>query len=312
MRHKFLIDRSGFHIHDGAFAVGHLPPGAVELQVNGGLRQRHGVVGRVEHQHLAAVGHLVHRVVHTVVVSAENHIEAGHFARHLRRGVLAVVVGHDAALVAAMEKPHYQVGVLVALQKIHPIACALHYRCETQSAPNRLGEPVGNGRCEHTQHSHLHALTVHDGVRHGVGKTGAAVKNVGTERWARHFARPLVVHGVARLHIVVAKRLCIVLHIVDYACRHIFLVGGNVVVIVTQRAALQNVAIVEQHHAIGSRLAQVVHIGTHTSHRPVNCLAANKINGEKTAVHVGGFQKMQLCLVALHRCSHRCYAHRCR
>ncbi len=64
------------------------------------------------------------------------------------------------------------------------------------------------------------------------------VYNIGSQHGAMHLFYPLVVHFMPRFYVMIAYSLGIIAHIVDDACRHVFIVRLEIIIIITDGLAL--------------------------------------------------------------------------
>ena len=95
----------------------------------------HGIVGRIEANHLLASYIGDGFGMACVVVTKEYQVESRNLACHLHRGVLVVFGCLDASFLTAMEESYHYIGLFVLLYVFHPLACARHHILETHAAP---------------------------------------------------------------------------------------------------------------------------------------------------------------------------------
>ena len=161
-----------------------------------------------------------------------------------------------------MEETEDKVGALYFLDILHPFLSAADHLFKLDALPDVLCEPVGDGRGEHADDGNLDAIDVVDRVRlearvdvFGVGRpVGAGMDDVGAQQWTAHLTDPLVVNLMARLDIVVAYGLCIVLHIVDDPGSEVLVLRHHVVGPINAGLALKDVAIVDEQQILGAEL----------------------------------------------------------
>ena len=186
-----------------------------------------------------------------------------------------------------MEQSDDQVRLLVPAEVINPLAGTSHHFLKVQAAPQRLVEPVGNGRCQHAENGNTDALPLHDGVGGHVGLSCMRVDDVGTKHGTLHLADPLVIDVVPGFHVVVAEGLCVVLQVVDDLCRDVRHVRLHIIIIVADGLSLQDVAVVQQHHGILAVLtAQLLDKRADACHRTGLVTIVEEVEGHERAMHV--------------------------
>ena len=261
---------------------------------------------RVEQQHLSAFAVLDPEVVLLVVVAEEHDVESRYLAGYGLRGILLVAVSPYAAALAGVEQAEDQVALFHLLQVLHPLLGTAYHFLKLQPFPYRLVQPVGDGWRQHTDDGNLHAFAVEHGVGVDVGQAGCRADDVGPQRWAAHLANPLVVDLMARLDVVVADGLAVVLHVVHHLGSYVLLARCHEVRPVACGLSLQYVAVVNQQQLVAVLLAEAVHVGVHPRQRSLDGLCFfHEVVGEEVAVYVARLHHLQpngfLCLC---HCSH--------
>ena len=117
-----------------------------------GNAESHSSIARVEHIYRVSVDVGQFLGTGTVVVAVEDDVEAGHVQGHPFRCVLAtkrMVFGKvlNLRLVARVEEPHHQVGMLFLLDDFHPFFGSGFQLFETQPRTKAVGYPGDDIRC---------------------------------------------------------------------------------------------------------------------------------------------------------------------
>ena len=184
--------------------------------------------------------------------------------------------------------------MLHLLQVLDPLLGTADHLLKLQPLPQRLVQPVGDGRRQHADNAYLDALAVENGVGLHVGILGLAVNDVGAEGWTSHFANPLVVHLVARLDVVVTHRLCVEVHVVDDAGGYVLPLGHDEVRPVAGWLSLQNVAIVNEQQVLAVFAAQLLDVCVDANQRALQGLFLHEVIREEMPVDVAGLYDSQL------------------
>ena len=253
------------------------------------------IAAGIDAEHLLAflVGNPV--VVHLMVVSEEDDVEARHLLGHSLRSVLLVFISLDTALQSGMEQSENQVGLLHILDILHPFLGAAGHLFKLHAFPYRLVQPVGNGGCQHTDDTDLHTVDVMRGVglQSGIDalRIGLAIlvfflHDVRTQQRTAYLANPLVVHLMSGLDVVVAHRLCIVFHVVDHLCCQVHVLGHHVVRPVHTGLSLQYIAVVYQQQVVAVLLALLGDIGVGTGQCSVDGLVVHEVPRKEMSVHI--------------------------
>ena len=199
-----------------------------------------------------------------------------------------------------MEKTDDHIGMLVGLYIAYPFLGSGYHILEAQSTPKILREPVGDGGREHTEDGDSHSSALDDGVGLQIGIARLGVDDVGSEQRKVECLMPGIIDGMARLHVVVADGLGVILQIFAHLCGDVGLCSVDKVGIVGQRLSLQDVAIVEQHH-VAAGLAQGIYISAHPCHRPILWLKGRVVVGEEATMHIAGLYNVDFhCLGFCH------------
>ena len=200
------------HIHDASLLLGYAPLSVPLHELDRGQGHLARVVGRVQADYLLALAVLHHRLVRPVVVSEEYDVKSRHLLGHPSRGVLRIVLRHDAAVPSRVEEADDHVRMLPILHLLDGSPCRGHHVVEAQSAPQILLQPTGDGWRDHADDRHLHlAVLAQHAIGQGVGLSRLRVDDVGSQNWRVALPDPFVIDPVARLHVVVAQRLCVIL-----------------------------------------------------------------------------------------------------
>ena len=159
-----IVQRADVVQGAGSFMAAHL-----SLLIDAEIHIHHGhavsIAARVDARHVLSAfrGHFLH--VAGVVMSIENEIKTLHILSRLPCGILLVVVSHDAFIHARMQQANHEVRILFLSHNLHPSFGTLTDVLKTQSLPDFLWNPVGNGRGDETNHSNLQSLAVKHLVR---------------------------------------------------------------------------------------------------------------------------------------------------
>ena len=263
------------------------------------------IAGRIQTRHSLTL--FVHHdaVAWCVVVSIENQVETRNLLSHHLRSILAVCIRDDTAVPAAVEQTDDDIRLFILLHILHPIFGRGYHLVESQSAPQRFAQPVGNCRRHHTDDHHLYAVAIENGEWCHVGRSCGLVNDVGSQHGTVYVANPFVVNIMPRFHIVIAEGLCIVLHVVDDFGSDVLAVGLDIIGIVAHGLSLQDVAVVEQDDILAVFLAQVVYIGRYTCQRTFQFCSLYKIVWEKTAVNITCLDDSERYGFLLSHCMHR-------
>ena len=228
-----------------------------------------------------------------MVVAEEDDVESAHLLGHLQRLVLAVFCSGDTVVLTRMEQAHDQIGMLIGFDVGHPLACRLHHVVESQPAPQFFSKPTWDGGGQHADDRNAHAVPLYYCIRSQVRLSRLSVYDVGSQEGVVHCLFPSVVNMMACFHVVVAYGLGIIPHVVADPCRDIGL--GRIYEIreVAHGLALQDVAVVEQHHRV-SFLPQLPHVVAHACQRPRLGLSRDVVVGEEASVYVARLDDMDL------------------
>ena len=292
--HEILIDRTICHIYNLAchlfVSYHHLLLSVhlffVECEGNFCICHANGVVGRIQTNHLLSVCVGYGFVVARMVVAEENQVEARHFFCHLDRGVFIIFGSLDTSVFSAMEKADDDIRFLILLKKFHPFAGVCYHVLKFQSAPEILREPVWNGRSNHSQNSHLHALAIQDKIRLNVWLACRSADDVGTQDWAVEFFYPFVVNRMTRFNIMISKYLRIILQVVYHIGSHVSCLSIYIIIIIAGRLALQNIAILQEDEVILVIFSQIVYVGRNARQGSCFWLTVDEIVREERAVHI--------------------------
>ena len=178
-----------------------------------------------------------------MIMPEEDDVESRNVAGDIFRLVLIVVESAYSAVPSAMEETDYHVGILLVSDDVDPFGSRFRHILEMHSAPQFLVKPIGYRWCYHTNHCYPHSLALDDGVGLDVWFASGIVDNVCPKNRAIQFANPFVIHGMPRLHVMVAHRLCVVSQPVDYLCRGIGQFGFDKVGVVACGLALQYITV---------------------------------------------------------------------
>ena len=214
-----------------------------------------------------------------------------------------------------MEQTYQQVGLLLFLDVFHPFAGTCRHLLELHTLPYLLVQPTGNGRCQHAYDAYLHTVSDKGSVGlqvavdvpwHSLVRLAALLYDVGAQQRTAYLAHPLVVHLMARLHVVVANGFNIIFHVVDDAGSQIHLVRRYEVRPVHAGLSLHNVAIVYQQQVLPILLAFLFNIGISASQRPVDGLTLHEVPWKEIAMHVTRLYHLQTDGLITFRSTHRC------
>ena len=100
-----------------------------------------------------------------MIVAEEYEVEARHLTRHFLRGILLVGGCCDASRLSRMEQSDDDICFLFLFHDLHPLLGCGDHLVETQSAPDILREPVGDGRCDHAENGDAASVALDDRVR---------------------------------------------------------------------------------------------------------------------------------------------------
>ena len=292
--HEILVDRTICHIHNLAchlLVSNHQLLLSVHLLLVEGegyfsICHANGVVGRVQTNHLLSVCVGNGFVVARMVVTEENQVEARHFFCNLDRGVFIIFGSLNASVFSAVEEADDNIRFFILLKIFHPFAGVYYHIFKFQSAPEILREPVWNGRSEHSQDCHLHALAVQDEIRLNVWLACRSADDVGTKNWAIEFFYPFVVNWMTRFNIMIAKHLRIILHVVDHIGSHVSSLCVYIIIIIAGRLSLQNIAILQEDEVILVVFSQIVDVGRNARQGSCFRLTVDEIVREERAVHI--------------------------
>ena len=136
-----------------------------------------------------------------MVVPAEYKVDAGDASCRLERSVLVARVACDSAFEARMKEADDDE--------------------ECHALPQRFVEPIRDCRGEHSDEGYARSVDFANGIRLETGPQCGCVDDVGRKDFAVDLAHVFVVNGTACLDVVVAYRLNVVAHVVQY-------LGGDV------------------------------------------------------------------------------------
>ena len=141
MRHELLVDGFASHIDNLALFADNL----AVAYLDGCLRYFDSIARGIQTECAVDGG-----VALSMIVTKEDDVETGYRLGHLSGDVFLVVGGDDTAFPATMEESYDDVGFLLLLQHLEPLAGTLDHLFKVQTSPQTLVEPVGNGWCQHT------------------------------------------------------------------------------------------------------------------------------------------------------------------
>ena len=292
--HEILVDRTICHIHNLAchlFVSYHQLLLSVHLFLVEGegyfsISHANGVVGRIQANHLLSISIGYGFVVARMVVPEENEVEARHFFCHLDRGVFIIFGSLNASVFSAVEEADDNIRLFILLEILHPFAGVCYHIFKFQSAPEILREPVWNGRSNHSQDCHLHALAVQNEIRLNVWLACRSADDVGTKNWAIEFFYPFVVNWMTRFNIMIAKHLRIILHVVYHIGSHVSSLCVYIIIIIAGRLSLQNIAILQEDEVILVVFSQIIDVGRNARQGSCFWLTVDEIVREERAVHI--------------------------
>ena len=300
--HHLLVYVLVLHVDDVAADRLLRQPALLESQRDVRLGYILHKAARVDAQHLLplAVGNPF--VVHLMVMSEEDDVEAGNVLGHRLSGILLILVSLDAVVQSRVEQADYQVRLLLLLDVFHPFACTGRHFLKLHALPRRSVQPIGYGRCQHADDTYLHAVlhvhrvgaqTVVDALRLGVAALRALLHDVGPQQRTAHLANPLVVHLVARLYVVVAHRLRVITHVVDHPRCQVFVLRHHEVRPIDARLTLQYVAVVNQQQVVAILLTFLTDVAVGPHQRTLQRFTLRKVPRKEVPVHVTGFNHLQ-------------------
>ncbi len=225
------------------------------------LRHTVGITAGIDAQHLLT--RRTHNLLHVVgmVVAVQNKVEAVNRHRRAPGGVLTVLIGDDALVHSRMEHAHDEVRVLPLLHYPHPLGGTLRDVLEPHALPHRLGNPVGNGRCDETEDSYPHPTAREHGIRLEVRIPGGRVHRIGGQHGEVTVVHILVEHRMARLQVVVSYHRGVIPYEVAEVRHTVRLSATDEVEVIRRRLALQHVAAVNKDGTARTFLALLGHIG---------------------------------------------------
>ena len=113
-------------------------------------------------------------------MAKEDDVETFYRLSHLSGDIFLIAGGDDAAIPSTMEESYDDVSFLLLFQYLNPVACTLEHFVKVQPRPQTLVQPVGNGRCQHTQYGNTNTLALNDCIGLDIGFTCVGVNDVGT------------------------------------------------------------------------------------------------------------------------------------
>ena len=201
-----------------------------------------------------------------------------------------------------MEETKDQVGFLVLLNVFHPFTGTTDHLLKLDTFPDRLVQPVWNGRGKHTDHTDLHAVFHMYGVglQTGIDALGISLSvltflfhDVGTQQRTTHLTDPLVIHLVTRLYIVVAYGLGIILHVVDHSCGQILVFGHHIIGPIHTGLSLQDITVINEQQVVAALLTLAVDIRVGTGQSPPERPALHEVPREEMSVNITGLNDLQ-------------------
>ena len=191
----------------------------------------------------------------TMVVPAEYKVDAGDASCRLERGVLVSRVACDSAFEARMEEADDDVCLLRLADMGDPFACRCDDVEECHALPQRFVEPIRDCRGEHSYEGYARSVDFANGIRLETGPQCGCVDDVGRKDFAVDLAHVFVVNGTACLDVVVAYRLNVVAHVVQYLGGYVGQRRVYVVGVVAGGLSLQHIAAVDEQQSPAILLA---------------------------------------------------------
>ena len=204
-------------------------------------------------------------------MAAEDEVEARNLDGYRDGAVLVLlrieVIAIDMIVSARVAETDQNVRLLFLLDDRNPMLGTFNHILEFEMRPKFLGEPSGNVRCNHTEHSHFDARTCEDAIGGEHRFSGAFVDGIGTKPlFAKLFGYTFVIHLFARFHIVVAQADGVVPHVIIHEGDEVRRYGIDEIVVVHGGLSLQAVTCVEKEYGIGVFHTLLVDVGADVGH----------------------------------------------
>ena len=178
MLHKVLTDSIIFRFGQYSFYIFAAHLSIFQFQSHIDVGQNNSVACRIDDQHRITC-HIHHFLTFArMIVPHQYNVKTGDILCHIQRSVFVILAGHFESLLSCMEQADHQVRILFFTDDLHPFACSLLHVVETQSLPQILREPCGDGRGDHSKDYDFHSVTFHDLIRRKMRFSGRCIDDI--------------------------------------------------------------------------------------------------------------------------------------